>query len=472
MGVLEFFEPIYSRLPEVKMPEAKPVLKTRLMWTALALVVFFAMGSVQVIGLSASSSGQLEQLQLILASSIGTLLTVGIGPIVLASIILQLMVGSGFLNIDLSNPADKARFSGMQKLFAIVLCFFESLVYVFTGFVTPEPGMIVWVVMQIALGAIVLLYLDEVVSKYGIGSGIGLFIAGGVAGSVFWRIFNPLTMAGALDPSHGSGLLFVFFQEAGHGLLNALNLYMLPIFFTLVVFFVVVFAEGMHVNIPITMGRKGTGGRFPVKFLYVSNIPVILAAALFANIHLWATLTKEVPILGVILQKLAAIVIAPYGLREKILSQLAYINPMEVLGEMAQSIMSFQIIGLGGELIHAFLYVFILVVTCVIFGKFWVDMAGQGPEAVSAQLQKSGMYIPGFRRDPRVVQKVLERYIPPITILGSAFVGLLAGFADLTGALGSGTGILLTVGIVYRLYEELARYQLAEMHPVLGRLLA
>ena len=119
---------------------------------------------------------------------------------------------------------------------------------------------------------------------------------------------------------------------------------------------------------------------------------------------------------------------------------------------------------------HALLYIVVLTVVCVLFGRFWIDMANQGPEAVSQQLDKAGMMIPGFRRDPRVIRRVLERYIPPISILGSAFVGLLSGFADLTGALGSGTGILLTVGIVYRLYEELARLQLMEMHPLLGKL--
>ena len=97
-------------------------------------------------------------------------------------------------------------------------------------------------------------------------------------------------------------------------------------------------------------------------------------------------------------------------------------------------------------------------------------MGGQGPEAVSNQLSNSGMYIPGFRRDPRIIRSILDRYIPPITILGSIFVGLLAGLADLTNALGSGTGILLTVGIVYRLYEELAKQQLMETNPLMGKL--
>jgi preprotein translocase subunit SecY len=69
------------------------------------------------------------------------------------------------------------------------------------------------------------------------------------------------------------------------------------------------------------------------------------------------------------------------------------------------------------------------------------------------------------------LEKVLDRYIPPITLMGGIFVGLLAAFADFTGALGTGTGILLTVGIVYRMYEELAKEQMGEMMPAFRQFL-
>ncbi|HLC79019.1 MAG TPA: preprotein translocase subunit SecY [archaeon] len=468
MSVLGVLKPLYGLLPEVKSPEERRPLKKRLLWTGLVLLIFFIMGNIRVIGLSAQSAGQLEQLQIILASQIGSLLTVGIGPIVLASIVLQLLIGGGLIKLDFSNPAEKAQFSGVQKLLAIVLSFFEAAVYSLTGFLAPSEGMFLWVVLQVAIGSIILLYLDEVVSKYGIGSGIGLFIAGGVAGEIVWRIFSPVDLAQNLSLTEGSGLLFLFFREATNNILNAVIVSLVPIIFTILVFLVVVYAEGIHVNIPITLGRKGTGGRYPVKFLYVSNMPVILAVALFANIKIWATLVNgRVPILDSILNGFAAIVIPPYGLIQQILLEGL---SSEVFSQMVQSITSLQFIGLGGSIIHAILYIIILTLVCVVFGRFWIELGGQGSERVAAQLDRAGMSIPGFRRDPRVMQQVLDRYIPTITVLGSAFVGLLAGFADLTGAIGSGTGILLTVGIVYRLYEELAKQQIMEMHPMLGKI--
>ena len=88
-------------------------------------------------------------------------------------------------------------------------------------------------------------------------------------------------------------------------------------------------------------------------------------------------------------------------------------------------------------------------------------------KSVAGQLSSSGMQIPGFRRDPRMLEKILQKHIFPLTVLGALSVGLLAGIADLTGALGTGTGILLTVGILYRMYEQMEKLQLFELYPAL-----
>jgi preprotein translocase subunit SecY len=123
--------------------------------------------------------------------------------------------------------------------------------------------------------------------------------------------------------------------------------------------------------------------------------------------------------------------------------------------------------------VNALIYLVIFVLACVLFGKFWVQVGGQSSQEVAKQLQSSGMSIPGFRRDHRVLTTVLKRYIPTITVLGSIFVALLAFGSDLVGAIGSGIGILLTVGIIYRFYEQLAKDQMFEssafMKQIIGK---
>ena len=118
----------------------------------------------------------------------------------------------------------------------------------------------------------------------------------------------------------------------------------------------------------------------------------------------------------------------------------------------------------------AAIFLIIFISACVIFGVFWVELGGQGSANIARQLQSSGMFIPGFRRDERILKQILDRYIPTITILGSIFVALLAGVGDMVlGNIASGTGILLTVGIVYRMYEELAKDEFVKANPMLAK---
>ncbi|PIU22345.1 MAG: preprotein translocase subunit SecY [Candidatus Diapherotrites archaeon CG08_land_8_20_14_0_20_30_16] len=464
MSFASFISAISKFLPSVEAPKAKPGLSGRLKYSFFVLVIFFILGNIALVGLTPAAVSGLGIYQIILASNIGTLLTVGIGPIVVASIILQLLVGTKIWKLDFGNPEERALFSSTQKILAIILSFFEALVYVQIGFLTPQAGMFFWVVLQVALGSIVLLYLDEVVQKYGIGSGISLFIAGGVAAAVIWRVFNPVSTIGlglkivsggaAFDFATGAGLLWRFFAELGNSLYTALVQHIFPILFALIIFFIVIYFEGVYVNIPITMGRSSQFGRYPVKFFYVSNLPVILSAALFANIALIYAIVekKAIPFLTTGLFYLSKYTTAPYDLTENLFLQ--------------------GFAGLGGQILQAVIYLILLSIVCVFFGVMWVKMAGQDSEAVSNQLQRSGMFLPGFRRDPRVIKSVLDRYIPTITIIGSIFVAVLAGFASITNAVGTGMGILLTVDIVYRLYEEIVKEQVSTDSGLLTKLVS
>ena len=111
----------------------------------------------------------------------------------------------------------------------------------------------------------------------------------------------------------------------------------------------------------------------------------------------------------------------------------------------------------------------IMVIGSIMFAKFWVATTNLGAESVANNIQRSGMQIPGFRRDPRIIKRVLERYIPTITILSGALIGLLAAVADMIGTTGNatGTGLLLTVGILIRFYEALGKEQMMEMNPMM-----
>jgi len=70
-----------------------------------------------------------------------------------------------------------------------------------------------------------------------------------------------------------------------------------------------------------------------------------------------------------------------------------------------------------------------------------------------------------------VLEQILKRYIFPLTVMGAIAVGFLAASADILGALSRGTGILLSVMIVYKLYEDIAQQHMMDMHPALRKMM-
>jgi preprotein translocase subunit SecY len=222
---------------------------------------------------------------------------------------------------------------------------------------------------------------------------------------------------------------------------------MVSVFFTFVVFLIVVYAESLKVEIPLSYSRVGMRGKYPIRFTYVSVIPLILTMALFANFRLWAGVLSQrgIYILGKVEEGRAVTGVAKF-----------LQHPGDIFNY-----------GLNpGYGIHALIYVLLVITCCVIFAMLWVELTNIGPKEVAKQIHSSGMHIPGFRKDRRIIERVLSRYIPAVTVLGGIFVGVLASFADLTNAIGSGTGVLLTVGIVYQLYQEIQKEQAAEMFPI------
>ena len=232
---LERLEPLFRLLPEVKAPIHREDFKEKLKWTGIILILYFILTQIPLFGLSPNAVDQFAQLRAVMAGSFGSILTLGIGPIVTASIVLQLLVGSKLLKLDLSSHKDKALFQSTQKILSIVFTIFEAAVLVLTGSLIPIDNSYIGILfLQLVIGAILVIYLDEVVSKWGFGSGIGLFIAAGVCEAIVVGSFNFLPSANGTLP----GIIPGFIQSIVNGAVNFSLL--IPLFATVAVFLVVV----------------------------------------------------------------------------------------------------------------------------------------------------------------------------------------------------------------------------------------
>jgi preprotein translocase SecY subunit len=466
---LNLFKPIGRILPEIKVPERKVKFNEKIFWTALVLIVFLVMSEIPLYGVASNLSDQFGALRVIFASNRGTLMELGIGPIVTAGLILQLLAGSALINCDMSKPEDRGLFTVASKVFSILLTGIQAGAYLLSGMYGTNLGVAAIVIFfQLVAAGIVVMLLDELVQKgWGLGSGISLFIMAGVAQNILWSSFSPETglFVGALEQLFRSGSNYSMFDWVV-GSSSGIYPSLIGFIATVVVFLIIIYLNGIRIELPMSYaGYKGFRSKYPIKLLYVSNLPVIFASALFANVYffsqlIWSTTNPHNTNFWLNL-------LGTYGIPNPSVS-----NSTQPIGGLAYYVTApHNIQSVGADPIKAVIYLGILVAFCAVFSLIWLEVGGLGPSKVAQQLMDSGMQIPGYRRSGRPIEAILKRYIPVVTVLGGVIVALVAGVADFLGVFGSGTGILLSVGIVYQYYELLMRERAAEMYPAFRRII-
>lgn len=466
---LSVFEPFSRVMLEVKRPERRVGFNEKLFWTGLALVLYLVMTVIPLYGIEAGGEDPFQYLRVIFASQRGSLMELGIGPIVTAGLILQLLAGSGMIGCNFADPKDRELFTVASKFFSLILIGVQASAYIIGGvYGTLDPRAAVFVFAQLVVAGLVLMLLDEMIQKgWGFGSGISLFILAGVAQSVLWMTLSPIFSGQPGDPYYGAIPALIY--NALNGLLTWQNAFvrvpshlpaLLGLFTTIVVFLIVIYFEGIRVELPISHANyRGYRGRYPIKLLYVSNLPVIFASALFANVYfisqlLWSNYNPGntnfwLNLIGMYRQGEQGL--EPFG-------GLVYyvIAPRSISAVISNPL-------------RALVFTGIMVAFCIVFSLTWLEVGGLGPSTVAKQLVDAGMQIPGFRRSGKSIEMILKRYIPTVTVLGGAIVGLIAAVADFFGVFGTGMGILLSVGILYQYYQILMQERVAEMYPAIRR---
>ncbi len=453
-------------LPQVPKPKKKISLQTKLLWTGIALLIYMIMGQTPLFGATAPEFDFLQFARVIFASQQGTLVELGIGPIVTAGLLMQLLRGSEILKFDFKKPEERGIFQTATKLVTYVVIIAESIVYAIAvyGPGVSEPYVMYVMIGQLMAASIIIMFLDELIQKgWGLGSGISLFIMAGVSQQILWSLFSPL-------PAGDGGMIGII-PYIGQSIIdgNMTNVFFrsnqLPsifgLFLTAGILLILIFTQGMKIEIPIVSTKyRGFAAVYPIKLMYVSNIPVILASALTANAvfmfqMLWANMnprnnnffinilaqfdptSPSTPIGGLIYY-----ITPPRGL------ELAVLDPMRAVG-----------------------YVLFMIAIVVVFGKLWVELGGLSPKTAAQNLLDADVQIPGFRRSNKPVEALLNKYIPSVTLIGSMILGLLAGVSDVLGVFGSGIGILLMVDILINYYTLLIRERVEVVMPRLGALL-
>jgi protein transport protein SEC61 subunit alpha len=301
---LNLIKPVMCILPEVSQPDRKIPFKEKILWTSISLFVFLVCCQIPLYGIMTSKSGDpFYWMRVILASNRGTLMELGITPIITSGMVMQLLAGSRIIDVDQSLKEDRALFGGAQKLFGMLITMGEAVAYVMSGMYGDirelGAGNAIMIILQLFFAGIIVILLDELMQKgYGMGSGISLFIATNICESIIWKAFSPTTMnTGKGTEFEGAivatfhflasrsdkvlALREAFYRQSAPNLTN--------LFATMLVFFIVIYFQGFRVDLPVKYQKiRGQQGNYSIKLFYTSNIPISFQTALVSNLYFFS----------------------------------------------------------------------------------------------------------------------------------------------------------------------------------------
>ncbi|ORY96215.1 SecY subunit domain-containing protein [Syncephalastrum racemosum] len=461
--VLHLVRPFMAILPEIASPDRKVPFNQKVLWTAVTLFVFLVMSQVPLYGImSSDSSDPLFWMRVILASNRGTLMELGITPIVTSGMIMQLLVGSNLIHVDYSIKEDRALFSGAQKLFAVVIAIGHATVSVLTGlYGSPKEigaGVCVLLIVQLVAASMVTLLLDELLQKgYGMGSGINLFIATNICETIFWKALSPTTInLGRGDEFEGAivalfSLLFnrkdktralkeAFYRDNLPNIMNLLS--------TVGVFALVIYLQGFRVELPIKSNRvRGQRASYPIKLFYTSNMPIMLTSTMTSNLFMISQMLFKRFENNVLVRILG--VWEPFEGSNQLFATGGFAYYLSAPHSFTAALL---------DPVHTVVYIAFMLGACAFLSSIWIQVSGSSPRDVSRQLKEQQVVIVGYRAESQY--KELKRVIPVAASFGGAILGAISVVADMLGAIGSGTGILLCVTIIFQYFEMFVKEQM------------
>merc|ERR1719456_1588561 len=282
------------------------------------------------------------------------------------------------------------------------------------------------------------------------GSGISLFIATNICENIVWKALSPTTVNAGRGVEFEGAVVALFhllvsksdkvmaLKEAFYRQ-NAPNI--TSLFATVLVFFVVIYFQGFRVDLAVKYEKiRGQMGTYPIKLFYTSNIPIILQTALVSNLYFFSQLLYKRFKSNMLVNLLGQWQDVDYSGQSIPVGGIAYyISPPHSFSDV------------WDDPIHVIFYIAFVLISCALFSKTWIEVSGSSARDVAKQLKEQQMMMPGYRDSE--LPKVLNRYIPTAAAFGGACIGALTILADFLGAIGSGTGILLAVTIIYQYFE-------------------
>lgn len=181
-------------IPEVKAPQQELSTREKTFWTMIVFIAYSIITSIPLLGVLIGQGDPFAFMRLITASSHGSLGELGIGPILVAGLVMQIFLGFKIIDMKENNLEEQKFLNSTFKALAI-LCTVLGAIFFFLG---ESSGYDLYlsdaliILIQLIGAGIIIIYLDEMIQKgWGYGSGIALFIVGGVTLEILNSLISP-----------------------------------------------------------------------------------------------------------------------------------------------------------------------------------------------------------------------------------------------------------------------------------------
>ncbi|CAD7922830.1 unnamed protein product [Amoebophrya sp. A25] len=457
-----YIKPLLPYIPDIAPPDRKILFQEKALYTILTLLCFLVASQIPLYGiLGGNKNDPFYWMRAILAANRGSLMELGIAPIVTTSTVLQFLAGSRIVDVDQNLKEDRVVYEAAQKVCGVGFTFIQALCFVSSG-MYGDPAELggpicMALVAQLTFMGFVVVYLDELLQKgWGIGSGISLFITASICETIMWKAFS-LKSITTPNGSVYEGAITSFFHQLlwSNNKLSALTeaVYrpyganLTNIIATVVVFVIVVYFQGFRVDLAVKSQRvRGQTGSYPIRVFYTSNMPIILHSALVSNVYFFSQLVFKRFRNNFLVNMLGQ------------WQEVDYVGEKIPVGGLAYYLSPPT--GLLDFLLDPFrsvVYCSLVIVSCAVLSNLWIDISGEAPRDVAKRLRMQQLVFVGHRSE--ALEPVLRKYIPPAARLGGALIAVLTILADLVGCVGSGTGMLLAVNMTYQYVEQIAKEQ-------------
>lgn len=415
---------IKSFITKVKLISQDPVLRKRILFVLGALVVVRVLASIPIPGVDSFALQQFfanNQFFSVLnifsggGLSVLSIIMLGVGPYITASIIMQLSTIVSPKLKELfheSGDVGRKKFAMYSRLITLPLATVQAFGFLVLlqkqgAIRTFSPFELATNIIVITAGTMLLMWIGELISEFGIGNGVSIIIFVGIVSQL---------------PGQLSQVLFTYSP-------SLIPTYLLFVVIALITIIAVVFMTEAERPIPITHTKQvrsggemmgGTNTYLPLRLNQAGVIPVIFALSILTLPQLIGTLTSTI--------------------------QVAWI----------QNVSDLVIAWSSNTLYYGIAY-FVLV---VLFTYFYTAVTFD-PEATSHNLQRSGAFIPGVRPG-ETTERYISGVLTRITLVGALFLGIIAvlpsivqSFSGITALNIGGTSLLIVVSVVIDLIKKL-----------------